>query len=294
MIKKVFFVSLVVLAMASCEKINTNSNSYAPLCITEAILQTKAVVTGSSFPTNEAVSVGLTVTASNGGNYDGKTSGYTNVQCTKAAGSTSWKPASEVMLSASEGKLYAYYPYSNSTNISSIPVSSSVNGTDYMWATPMTVSKSSASASLQMNHALARITVVLKKGTSYTNTGSLSKLSFEGNGIAASGTLDAKTGNVTASKSTASFNVSATLTTTGVTQDCLIVPANPSSTAQSVTLKCTIDGQEYSVNLSDAKAIIVNKGVQSTVTLTLNNGSLSVDTVGITQWGSGSNVGESL
>lgn len=119
--------------------------------------ESKAVITGETLPGDEASKgIGLFVTATEGTAYDGKTTGYSNVKY--AYSNSKWSAASPIYLSNTSGKLYGYFPYSTAaTVLKAIPVESSLNSTDYLYATSQDVSFSNKSVNLQMNHALARL-----------------------------------------------------------------------------------------------------------------------------------------
>lgn len=160
----------------------------------------KAVITGETLPAEEASKgIGLFVTATDGGDYDGKTTGYSNVKY--AYSSEKWSAASPIYLSNTAGKLYGYFPYNvDAANLTAIPVVSSLNGTDYLYATSQDVSFSNKSVNLQMNHALARLHLTIKKGDKYLSDCNLSKIILQSKAIDASGTMDITTGTVSATK----------------------------------------------------------------------------------------------
>ena len=126
-------------------------------------LTTKAVITGNTLPGSDAATgIGIFVTASDGSAYDGHNKGYTNVNFANSG--SGWSTATPVYLSDTEGKLYGYFPYNSEANdLKAIPVASSLNGTDYLYAETQTVSHSNKSVSLQMNHALSRLHLPSRK-----------------------------------------------------------------------------------------------------------------------------------
>ena len=102
----------------------------------------RAVITGNTLPDSEAATgIGIFVTASDGSAYDSHNKGYTNVNFANSG--SGWSTATPVYLSDTEGKLYGYFPYNaDATDLTAIPVESSLNGTDYLYAEPQTVSHS--------------------------------------------------------------------------------------------------------------------------------------------------------
>ena len=247
---------------------------------------TKAVITGTSFTTDEAAAgIGLFLLDGSGATY-GSNSG--NVRYGYSDGK--WTAASPLRIGNTAGTLYGYYPYSSTvTDITAIPVESSVNGTDYLFGSIAGLTSAKAKTeSLTLSHALARLRITFKRDASFVGTGTLSSLTIEGDGIAASGTLDATTGKITATKS--AFTVSglnASIPDTGLTEDCLVVPAAASDTPQAITLRFTVDGKSYKVDLTDGLAVKLQSGIQTDITLTVKNTSVSIDGSSIGAWGDG-------
>ena len=71
----------------------------------------RAQVIGTSL--REGAKIGVNVTAADGSEYDGQNAGYLNVAytATGTGGTQIWGSTTPVMLSGTEGKLYAYYPH---------------------------------------------------------------------------------------------------------------------------------------------------------------------------------------
>ena len=246
---------------------------------------TKAVITGTSFTTDEAAAgIGLFLLDGEGNAYGTNTP---NVKYDFNSGK--WTAASPLRIGNTEGTLVGYYPYSSTaTDVKTIPVASSVNGTDYLYGSIAGLTSAKAkSESLTLSHALTRLKITFKLDNSFVGTGTLSSLTIEGDGIAASGTLNATSGKITATKS--AFTVSGLNATisTGLTEDCLIVPASASDTPQAVTLKFTVDGKSYKVDLTDGLAVKLQSGIQTDITLTVKNTSVTVDGTSIGAWGDG-------
>ena len=246
---------------------------------------TKAVITGTSFTTDEAAAgIGLFLLDGSGNAYG---SNEPNVKYDFNSGK--WTAASPLRVGNTAGTLYGYYPYSEtSTNVKAIPVASSINGTDYLFGSIAEITSTKAkTGSLTLSHALARLRITFKLDASFVGSGTLSSLTIEGDGIAASGTLDATTGIVTATKSAFTVSGLNASISTGLTEDCLVVPAAASDTPQAVTLKFTVDGKAYKVDLKDELAVKLQSGIQTDITLTVKNTSVTVDGSSIGTWGEG-------
>lgn len=247
---------------------------------------TKAVITGTSFTTDEAAAgIGLFLLDGSGNAYG---SNPANVKYYHSG--SKWVADSPLRIGNTAGILYGYYPYSSTvTDITAIPVASSVNGTDYLFGSIADLTSANAkTGTLTLSHALTRLRITFKRDASFVGSGTLSSLTVEGDGIAASGTLDATTGKITATKS--AFTVSGlneTITTTGLTEDCLVVPAAISDNPQAVTLRFTVDGKAYKVDLKDELAVKLQSGIQTDITLTVKNTSVSIDGSSISAWGEG-------
>ena len=155
---------------------------------------TRAMIKESRLPNPS--SVGITVRDSYGA-YAGAE--YTNIKYTSkdVSGAQVWECDSPIMLSPQTGTLYSYYPYAEAcTDISAISIrANSTVQTDFMWGTPVSVSKDNRHASIKMNHALAAVRITYVRGT-YSGTGTVSKVSFGGNCSAVAGTLDATDGSI--------------------------------------------------------------------------------------------------
>ena len=252
----------------------------------------KAVISGETLPGDEAAKgIGLFVTASNSSAYDGKTEGYSNIRYTYNG--TKWSATSPIYLSNTTGKLYGYFPYNvDAANLTAIPVVSSLNGTDYLYATSQDVSFSNKSVNLQMNHALARLHLTIKKGDKYLSDCNLSKIVLKSKSIDATGTMDITTGTVTATKqsdATGTFTLTGTdaVTKTGIEKDILLVPADNSEGKKDITLTLTIDGVEAKVIFTGDKGLDIRSGIQNNVTLTIEDTGIKVTGVGVGVWGEG-------
>ena len=246
---------------------------------------TKAVITGTEFTTSEAeAGIGLFLLDGSGNAY-GNNGG--NVRYGYSDGK--WTAASPLRVGNTEGTLVGYYPYSNTaTDVNAIPVVSSINGTDYLFGSIAGLTSAKAkSESLTLSHALTRLKITFKLDNSFVGSGTLSSLTIEGDGIAASGTLDATSGKISATKSAFTVSGLNASISTGLTEDCLVVPASASDTPQAVTLKFTVDGKAYKVDLTDGLAVKLQSGIQTDITLTVKNTSVTVDGSSIGAWGDG-------
>ena len=281
---------LTAVLCAGCAKefentTNENDGAAIELSSVSTDPMTKAVITGTSFTTDEAAAgIGLFLLDGSGNAY-GKNAG--NVRYGYSDGK--WTAASPLRIGNTEGTLVGYYPYSSTvTDITAIPVASSVNGTDYLYGSIADLTSANAkTGTLTLSHALTRLRITFKRDASFVGSGTLSSLTIEGDGIAASGTLDATSGEITATKSAFTVSGLNASISTGLTEDCLVVPASASDTPQAVTLKFTVDGKAYKVDLKDNLAVKLQSGIQTDITLTVKNTSVTVDGSSIGAWGEG-------
>ena len=246
---------------------------------TSAITNSRALIEETYLPNDSEI--GVTLLASDGNKYDGKT--YSNIKFT-ADGTTSqtWTGSSDILLSATSGNVYAYYPYSsNVTDITAVPVETGTQ-TDYMYATEVTdVYDADSEVDITMNHALSAIRFALKKGT-YTGTGTVTSVSVTSTATATGATMNAKTGvlsSFSGSGSEISVTKGISLTTSEQNADVIVVPTG---TNAALTLKVVIDGKTYSVNTD---ALTLSKGNIYKYTVTVNSTSLELSGVTVGDWG---------
>ena len=174
---------------------------------------------------------------------------HTNIQSTASGSGSSqiWSPSKPTWLNSTPATVYAYYPYSESvTNVESIPVDVTKN-IDYLWAQPVTdVLNSQPDVELQMKHAMSVIRFSLFKGE-YTGAGIVSSLTVQGDCIAPTAKLNAKTGALTVANpgnevSFANIGSLNALSSTAQTIEQLVVPTGSSG---KITVFITLDGKIY-------------------------------------------------
>ena len=289
-------VVIAALVLASCTKTDEfQHNPDSALQIESvsgispfALMQnqaSKAVITGDSLPGDEAAKgIGLFVTATGGGAYDGHANGYANVKFSNSG--SGWSTATPVYLSDTEGELYGYFPYSGTANdLSAIPVESSLNGTDYLYAKSQTVSHSYKSVSLTMKHALSRLHLTIRKGANFTAEAPLSKITLTSTAIDATGTMDLTTGAITASKKsgetgTVELTTDGTITAEGIEKDILLVPADNSNGKKGISISLMIGGKPAGITIPAENGLDIRSGIQNNLTLTVEDTGIKVSGVG--------------
>ena len=278
------------LAVASCTEKepegSTQSKVYLKINSVSTSDMTKSVIDGTSFPADEDASIGLFI------------GDATNAAITKPAGSEKWSD-SDIILSSEENTLYGYYPYvSGLSDIKSVPVSSSIDGKDWMWATPVDgVSSSNPEVKLTMNHALALVEVTFNI-MGYAEGAEITALTLSAASFTQSGTLDATDGTVThgtaASDGVQLLAPDQKLTLKGgtIVAKCLLVPSGLDG-RQDMSISCTLDGKDLKASLFGENGILVKSGAKSTVSLNVKGAgyggtqtTIEVVSVGISDWNS--------
>ena len=296
--------TLAVIAMTalSCSK-QENEKEVTFLKINSASVEqtgeepTKAAIKETKFPTEQEVSVGLFVVGE--GYTDSK---YSNIKCTKPAGSDKFTDPKIELIEGKTATVYAYYPYDENIktfdDLKAIPVASSVCGNDWMWATPITeVSTTKPSIDLKLSHALALVEITFNVyGPESTMTNVTLAGSDDGT-FSKAGTMNATDGAITpdaAQKATKtspfSQDVNLTMTDGKIVADCLLVPCKTGTDAdvrQDFYIKCTYNGKTYSASLTGSeKGVIARRNTKSTIVLNIKDSEskMEVESVGIAPW----------
>ncbi len=283
------FAALAATALlAGCAK-NTIEKRQANLELSSVSTnETKAVIDGTIFPKDGHIGLFLFKDEAAVSPY-GDT-GCSNVEYSYSEDNGKWTANPPIVVGGEPGHLYGYYPYNSAvTDIKAIPVSSSLNGDDVMYATKQTVTDETASqTAIKMNHALARVTItVVNKG--YTlGAGELSSIKFSSAEASVNGILDATSGMITGTtKADVTLEVPSgkqTITAEGTVYECLLVPSEEESLIQTLDLTLNIDGNDKTTTLSGDTGVTIAQNTKSNVTIALSNTGISVQTVSIEDW----------
>ena len=250
--------------------------------------EVKSAIDGKDFPQTGEIGLFLFTDEAATTPY-GKT-GYTNVKYAYNSDKKKWTASPSIKVGSTPGYLYGYYPYSSEAeSIKTIPVASSLDGDDVMYASkqnsPITDQTASQTA-ITMNHALARVSITVKNN-GYTGNAKLTSIKFAGAKIAQEGTLNALDGKITATNSDVTLDVTGdaqTITAAGTTYECLLVPSDAISTRQDLDLTLTIDGDVKTATLSGDNGVIIAQNTKSNITIGLSNSGISVAGVSIDEW----------
>lgn len=194
------FIPCLALALTACNDDSTPGADAlgTALEVHTSIAHSRAMITDKSFAEGQSMGITLVDNTADATSYDGKTQGYANICYTsKGTGDAQyWQSTTPIMLSSTEGKAVAYYPYSaTATDYTALPVKTD-GQIDYMysgWVSP--VSNSNSSANFSMKHALSAVRIMLTKGT-YTGAGVWKDMRMTSYGFGTAGTLNAVTGRI--------------------------------------------------------------------------------------------------
>ena len=269
---------------------NTVEEGMTPLSLNVSVAEqdSRAIVEGTTLP--DASLIGVAIKNNQGADYEGK--GYTNVKYTVSGSSCT--SDTEIMLSATEAKVYAYYPYNEEvTDITQIPATIATDAAeqlDYMYATYNTgiVSKLTPNVSLTMNHALAGIKVGIKKTSDETDY-SVQKVTVKSGGMAKSGKMNAKDGSFTDLVGAGEeFSQTVAMDLTKEVQYLDELYFIPTGQAATVRFAATIGGTDYVVV---SNSTTFEKGKVYTYTMSFDNETveqaLTINSVNVTAYGSG-------
>ena len=280
--------------LAGCAKspIETPSgtNGFTDLELTHVgSTEVKSAIDGKDFP--QTGEIGLFLFTDEAATTPYGETGYTNVKYAYNSTKGKWTANPSIKVGSTPGYLYGYYPYSSEAeSIKTIPVASSLDGDDVMYASkqnsPITDQTASQTA-ITMNHALARVSITVKNN-GYTGNAKLTSIKFAGAKTSETGTLNATTGTISGTtKADVTLDVPTakqTITATGSTYECLLVPSGEDESKQAVDLTLTIDGEDKTATLSCDNGVIIAQGTKSNITINLSNSGISVQTVSVEGW----------
>lgn len=288
--KKLFFIpAMAGLVLASCSNdeqgIVVSEKQSMKVTVALNAPGTRAMITDSYFGSGE--SIGLTVVDDGGTTYDGQD--YSNIKFssngTVVDGTGQiWTSGTDVMLSATEGEVFGYYPWVDGADVAAIAMDVT-SQTDYMYSSEKKgLSNSNPDCSLTMNHALAAIRVTLKNSATspYTGEGAITGITLNSKGLGSKGTLNAKTRVTSVDESTLNSDLVAlasgtdklsAATADGYSYVYMVVPSSETAdlTAESNNIDVTVvmDGNTFSNTVDlDTKSLKVEKGKIYTITLT--------------------------
>lgn len=285
--KFILFIPVLLLTLVSCSDKLTGEKPASPVCLkinsVSAPSLSRAAVMGTSFPTDEDVSIGV-FTYSESSGYT-----YTNIKYTRKAGQSEWVADKELLISDRPVTVYAYYPWQDGAGTATIDVTSSINGKDWMWATPVgNVSVSNPTVNLSMNHFFALVELIFNVPDRFADGGGISSVSLACEGAALTGTVNILGGAVSGNSPMTGENILSGAVVLpikdGVARtSCLLIPyRNFQNDRFAVDISCTVGGQTFSASIPQTAGIIVRPGAKSTINLTIKDNLLIADPAEIT------------
>lgn len=257
----------------------------------ESADQTKAIKT-SWIDTDK---IGLFVKQSS--NISSADYGEVNGQVVTYFNGTTWALSPAVSLSATPAYVFGYYPYSSTvTNGGAVDVS--INSqTDYLYSgAAQTATSSNANVALTMKHAMTVLSFNIKKN-GYIGAGVLNAIQVRNKSgqskWASAGTMDISSGAITPTAYDAyTHSCNLTIQPSGWTSNLPAIIAVPFATggASEVEVELTVDSKSYVVSLPNS--VSFQPGSKYILTLTINSGSMVIDSNNMTilPWGADQNV----
>ena len=277
---------MCALALAACTDTLDEADVPKPLsvAVNARDITARAPIHGTALP--DASNIGISLVAEDGTPYDGVT--YDNLKYTAAgtAPDQSWSTPNVPTLSSSTAKLVAYYPWTENTDYSAVPVETDTQ-TDYMYSQWLTgLSNANPNANIVMKHALTAVRVALVKGD-FTADVDVSSVSVKSPAFATAGAMDATTGALTELTGIGdAVTVAADFPLTAQATNVEVMAVPDVSVSSGVTTVTTqIGDRKYSVNINFTESY--KQGYIYTYTLTLNNTGMEVTSVAVTPWEEG-------
>ena len=276
-----FLTALAMLGMVACNNVSDDVISHGSALSIKVGTQTKALVTETTLP--DAAQIGTFLHNSEGALYDDLPYGNVKFTASGTGALQSWSPDTDVILSATQGTLYGYYPYSASaTDLSAVAVEAA-SQTDYMWATPVSgLDNKNNSAMLTMNHALTAVRLKVVRGD-YAGTGLVTAASVQSNALATAATMNIADGTLASVTGAGEVIAPAlsqfTLSASEQAVEFIAVPVDGASEA--LTIEMVVDGQTLVV---EAPATDYPQAAIAEYGVTVNGTGLALTQVTVAPW----------
>lgn len=261
-----------ILAFTSCSNENKNGiDSFDNTLRVRTDIQTRSVIESTTFSGGEQI--GVYALNSEGVKYS---EGSWNMRATYDA---RWYFDNKLSLTTQPATIYAYYPYSEGAspenmvkvNITPDP---KTGQPDYLYGkSEKTVNAAYPEAYITFKHALARITLDIKKSSTDAGNGVLTQVCLRNaagyTSLSIAGDMDIKTGYINpALNENAAITLTTNYTLNNASEqpvDILVIPTE--FPENSVELELTIDGSLYIVKLPST---VWQAGQQYTYPITIN------------------------
>ena len=273
--------ALAMLGMVACNNVSDDVIPHGSALSIKVGTQTKALVTETTLP--DAAQIGTFLHNSEGNLYDALPYGNVKFTASGTGASQTWAPETDVMLSATQGTLYGYYPYSASaTDLSAVAVEAA-SQTDYMWATPVSgLDNKNSSATLTMNHALTAVRLKVVRGD-YAGAGLVTAASVQSNALATAATMNIADGTLASVTGAGEVIAPAlsqfTLSASEQAVEFIAVPVDGAS--ETLTIEMVVDGQTLVV---EAPATDYPQAAITEYGVTVNGTGLALTQVTVAPW----------
>jgi len=256
------------------ETIATNAKEV-PLEISLKGCDTRTVITGNTLPDNSQLGI-FAVNNDDKISYNNVLSTYTDKQ---------WTTAKTIYLTESGKRIYAYYPYSEKASLDNLSINTREQ-IDYLYGYAVgennqmtTVNATSPKANILLKHAMARITLNIKKPKKDADSkGDIYGIILAG--VPLSGNLDLRNGKMTtADNGDLTISTKFQLSTEGTNVDILVPPIE--GAVQETMLSLNINDKYYSVWMPARKW---ESGKQYTYAVEVADGALKISEATITPW----------
>lgn len=197
-----------------------------------------------------------------------------------------WATTTPVYLGSDNANIYAYHPYNSTAdlNVAAVPVA--VGNTDYLFGKAeeneaiFVANNQKTTASIKMKHAMSQIIWNFTKEATYTGAAQITSISLSK--LNTVGTLNIKTGAITATENNNAHPLNVNLTAP-TSKNLMIFPTTYEANALSMTF--VIDGKEMTSTFANGVAFA--QGMKHNINVTLKGTGIVIDSVTVEPWGDG-------
>ena len=292
--KMYLLMPFVALALASCSNDDDALNSRSAALNVKVALDnpsSRALITNTTFAAG--TEIGIFMTEEDGSAYDDQTTGYSNVKYTASGegDDQTWtNTTNPIMLSATNGKAIAYYPWFDNDDMTAIPLETA-SQTDYMYSNSQVVNNGKTDATFVMSHALTAVRVKIIND-SYSGAGLVEGISIQSTNFATAGSMDITDGTVSYTVGTEGTVVALPVASDAKTEaaapytnEYMLVPTGTNGEIQ---VDVNMDGKLFRNKVTLTAAAL--KGYIYTIELSAKNNSLGITKVTIDPWKEGETV----
>lgn len=195
-----------------------------------------------------------------------------------------------IALTKEPSYVYAYYPYSSSYSDATAITYDATSQTDFLIGYSDDghgildyVDSTEPTANMLLSHALARVTLNVKKSAENSNSGDITSVALYNVSTTGTANLLQHSSIGSTELGTISISTSATLSTTEETTFDLLVA--PTASLESAILQMTIDGSSYSVAIPTTRATEWEAGKQYVYSVEVGeNSNVKINNTDITLW----------